>query len=238
MRLASAIGVAAIGVLMLPGCAPASADTNVEPSESAATIGLPAGLKKQAPVDGDSALMVEAEGPQHGLRITPLNPAPGLGAQTSGTAYDLCSLLNFAGESGWRLLTRSEAYALSRLKVMLVPGYGSLLDPRNSDHPGEAWVQVTKQEKSDEIAAAEQLHDATGGMMDFMLIGLGFTKGGAADYDRYHRAKADLARAISSGHGGDLFEFAHWDIARGFMDPQRDMVTRGGDPFDVICAKQ
>jgi hypothetical protein len=239
--MASVLGVAAIGVLMLPGCSEGSAAPDLEASTAAATMALPPGLKRLPPVNGDSVIMVDADGPQHGLRITPLNPMPGVGPQQSSRAYDLCPLLNFAGESGWRLLSRSEAAALERLKIMLVPGYGGPSTPHDSDH-GEAWVQVTKQEKSNEIAENEALyfhsHAGSAGGMDWVLISEGFSNGGAADWDRYWHAKDDLARAIGSGHGGDSYEFAYWDLVENKLIAEHNLSLGSPDAYGVICAKQ
>jgi hypothetical protein len=232
MRISSLLGLGVSGFVVLNGCRADATDDGAEPGQAAATLGLPQGFAMLAPVSGDAALSVVADGPQRGLRITPLNPAPGVGPQPPEKASDLCSLLDFAGETGWRLLSRSEAQALERLEIVLVPGYGG----------GEAWVQVTKQEKSDEIANAEAdlpPSSSTAFVLarQVMLISLGFARGGAPDEDRFVSTKADLAKAISTGHGGDRFELAHWDITRNMTDPQFDMATTFDDPFGVICAK-
>src|SRR5262249_38782438 len=151
------------------------------------------GLSKEV-VSGDTVLKV-TEGPQKGLRVTVINPAPGVGPQTARMAADVCSRLDYAGETGWRLLTEDEASALRELKVSVVPGY-----------VGEAWITTTNAEELDlMIEAARGIPATTRSQRDFQLTAIATTMG-FPTLDAYWAARAALQTAVDSARGADVYQ--------------------------------
>lgn len=186
---------------------------------------MPAGLERMAAVDGDVILRVTESGALNGQKFTTRDPAPDVGPQKSANADELCKLLTYGGETGWRLLRGSEAKFLIDHHVSLVAGYA-----------GEVWAVGTKKERLDRLVSArenmadQRINSGRQGALAWpaVLETLGFRQ-----RDEFDAQIDKLQRAVDEGNGNEVYTFGVADLTAGTVATN----SSAAGPFAVICAK-